>query len=125
MDDLYREIILDHYKHPRNFGALKNPDASAEKDNPLCGDTINFEFRISNFEIIDVKFSGQGCAISMASASMLTEKVNGMKINNLLKISKDDIVEMLGTELTPARVKCAILPLEVIHKAVKTYDKKK
>ena len=126
MDDLYREIILDHYKHPRNFGSLKNPDASAEKDNPVCGDSIKMELKIENgkLKVIDINFSGQGCAISMASSSMLTEKVNGMKINSLLKISKDDIVEMLGTELTPARVKCAILPLEVIHKAVKTYGKK-
>ena len=129
MDDLYREIILDHYKHPRNFGDIENPSCSAEKDNPLCGDEIKMSLQLTadslqRITVSDIKFSGQGCAISMASASLLTEKVSGMKIEDLLALSKDDIVNILGSDLTPARLKCALLPLEVIHTALKKYEKK-
>ena len=119
--DLYREIILDHYKHPRNFGELEKPDAKASEYNTTCGDRISIEVRVNastRQRIDDICFSGVGCAISMASASMLTEKVTGMRLKDVLALGTNDIVNMLGTELTPSRTKCALLPLEVLQKAV-------
>ncbi len=116
--DIYRQIILDHYKHPRNFGHLKKPDAKIEEGNVTCGDRIVMEIQVSDKKIQDVRFSGEGCAISQASASMLTEKVKGMKMTDVNKLSADDIIKMLGTTLTPSRTKCATLPLEVLTKAV-------
>lgn len=120
MDDLYRELILDYYKNPRNFGELKHPSHSFESSNPFCGDRIRMEVRVKENQIIkDIKFSGQGCAISMASASMLTEKVRGQQTSYLQSMNKDDIVKMLGLELTPTRLKCALLGLEVLQKAIR------
>lgn len=119
--DLYRDNILDHYKNPRNFGHLEHPDASAEENNPLCGDKISIQIKLqtTNYQlptISDIKFSGQGCAISMASASMLTEKAKGMKKEDVKKLNTQDILDMLGVELTPTRLKCALLSLEVLQK---------
>ena len=123
--DLYRELILDHYKHPRNFGHLDHSDATASDNNITCGDQIVMEIHTSKRkkgkkqEIIveDIRFSGEGCAINQASASMLTEKVVGLRLEDILKLKTEDIEEMLGTELTPSRIKCAVLPLEVLQKA--------
>ena len=122
MDDLYRELILEHYKHPQNYGSLSQPNASFELNNPLCGDKIKIEFHFTLNKagkkiIKDVKFNGVGCAISMASASLLTEHIKSMKIEDLKRLSKEDIVELLGVQLTPSRLKCALLPLEVAQKA--------
>jgi nitrogen fixation NifU-like protein len=120
--DIYREVILDHYKHPRNFGHLDKPDAKVEEGNVTCGDRIVMEIHVTrnppHVTIRDIRFSGEGCAISMASASMLTEKVKGMNTADILKLKTDDIIEMLGTTLTPSRIKCATLPLEVLQKGV-------
>ena len=124
MDDLYREIILDYYKSPRNFGKLDHPTHSCELNNPLCGDQIRMDVKINDGKISEVAFSGQGCAISMASASMLTEKVAGREIHYLHALKKDDIVKLLGIELTPTRLKCALLGLEVLQKAVRGEIKK-
>ncbi|MBI2404645.1 SUF system NifU family Fe-S cluster assembly protein [Candidatus Gottesmanbacteria bacterium] len=118
--DMYREIILDHYKHPRNFGTLAKPDASAQEYNATCGDRIRMEVRISKGNIKDIKFSGVGCAISQASASMLTEKVKRMDTNAVMKLATEDMLALLETTLTPSRIKCAVLPLEVLQKALKT-----
>ena len=115
--DLYREIILDHYKHPRNFGHLDKPDVVMEEGNVTCGDRIVMEIKYKG-TIEDIRFNGEGCAISKASASMLTEKVKGMNKKQMRKLSRIDIEEMLGTTLTPSRVKCATLPLEVLQKAM-------
>ncbi len=115
--DLYRDIILDHYKHPRNFGHLDKPDVVMEEGNVTCGDRIVMEIKFKD-TIEDIRFNGEGCAISQASASMLTEKVKGMNKKQMRKLSRIDIEEMLGTTLTPSRVKCATLPLEVLQKAV-------
>ena len=115
--DLYREIILDHYKHPRNFGHLDKPDVVMEEGNVTCGDRIVMEIKYKG-TIEDIRFNGEGCAISQASASMLTEKVKGMSRKQMRKLSRIDIEEMLGTTLTPSRVKCATLPLEVLQKAM-------
>lgn len=121
--DIYRDFILDHYKYPRNFGHLEKPDVVVEEGNVTCGDRIVIELRInasthSRITIGDVRFSGEGCAISQASASMLTEKVLGMRSTQVVKLSRKDIEDMLGTTLTPSRVKCAMLPLEVLQKGM-------
>jgi nitrogen fixation protein NifU and related proteins len=117
--DLYREIILDHYKNPRNFGHLDGADLTASDENVTCGDKIVIEVKISQDEQIqDIRFSGEGCAINQASASMLTEKVIGMSINDVMKLNTHDIIDLLGTQLTPSRIKCGVLPLEVIQKTL-------
>jgi nitrogen fixation protein NifU and related proteins len=118
--DLYRDIILDHFKHPHNFGKLDNPEAIGEAYNATCGDKIRMEiiFNQKTEVVSEVKFSGDGCAISQAAASMLTEKVLGMTKKEILAITSSEIMQMLGTQLTPSRVKCATLPLEVIQKAL-------
>lgn len=121
--DLYRDLILDHYKHPRNFGHLPKPDVVMEEGNVTCGDRIvmevKFKIKRVKFRVIDdVRFTGEGCAISQASASMLTEKVKGMRTVDVKALSRKDIEDMLGTKLTPSRVACATLPLEVLQKAL-------
>ena len=121
--DIYREAILDHYKHPRNFGHLRSPDVAVQERNATCGDRIVMEIKIKGkglkLNVIDdIRFSGEGCAISQASASMLTEFVKGMDMVKIRKLSRHDIEHMLGVFLTPSRVKCATLPLEVLQKAV-------
>lgn len=115
--DLYRDLILDHYRNPRNFGHLDKPDVVVEDHNISCGDRIIIEIR-GKGKIDDIRFSGEGCAISQASASMLTEKVKGMSKKQIAKMILNDILAMLGTQLTPSRVKCALLPLEVLQKAI-------
>ncbi|OGG30537.1 hypothetical protein A2973_02535 [Candidatus Gottesmanbacteria bacterium RIFCSPLOWO2_01_FULL_49_10] len=128
--DLYRDLILDHYKHPRNFGHLEKPDVVMEEGNVTCGDRISMEIKLKvksppageaglKFKVIEaVRFNGEGCAISQASASMLTEKVKGMSAARVQKFSRKDIEDMLGTTLTPSRVKCAMLSLDILQKAV-------
>ena len=128
--DMYRDTILDHYKHPRNFGTLNKPNKKAESYNATCGDRITMEIKFKNSaspagrqhskvkSIGDIRFSGQGCAISQASASMLTEKVSGMTEKEIMKLTTHDILDMLGTKLTPSRTKCGVLPLEVLQKAI-------
>ena len=122
--DIYRENILDHYKHPRNFGHIKNPDVVQEEGNVTCGDRIVMEVKFEKGKVNQIAFSGEGCAISQASASMLSEKIKGMSVYEIMKLSLDDIVAMLGTTLTPSRVRCATLPLEVLQNAVAAKDKK-
>jgi len=123
MDDLYREIILDHFKNPRNFGKLKNPTTTFSLYNSACGDRIEIDIKIksqkSKVKIIDdIKFTGVGCAISIASASLLTESVMGKDIKEVERLTTEDVLKMLGITLTPTRLKCALLPLEVLQKAV-------
>lgn len=118
MDDIYREQILDHYKHPRNFGELLQSTVSASDNVVSCGDALSMQLNIANQRVTEVAFQGNGCAISMASASMLTEVVVGKKIADLKSLGKDDILNMLGIHPTPTRLKCALLGLEVLHKAL-------
>ncbi len=120
--DLYREQILDHYKHPRNFGHLEGAHVMSEEINVSCGDKIAIEIQLSDDKerIADIRFSGEGCAINQASASMLTEEVKGMTIPQVMKLDLPYIEKLLGTTLTPSRVKCALLPLEAIQKAVQS-----
>jgi nitrogen fixation NifU-like protein len=114
MDDLYREFIIDHYRNPRNYGKLEDPDISYAEDNPVCGDHIQIDLKVNDGRISDVRFSGHGCAISQASASMLTEELMGLTLEEAKGISKEDILEMLGIPLGPVRVKCALLSLKVL-----------
>jgi len=114
MDDFYREIILEHYKHPLNRGELANPTISHEEDNPLCGDRIRIDLLVHNNVVQDVKFSGQGCAISQASADMLTEEIKGKTLAEVRQIDKQYILDLIGIPLTPARLKCALLSLKVL-----------
>lgn len=122
MDSLYRENILDHYKNPRNFGRLVDASTVSEEENPGCGDRIKIQVKLVSKEgqriITDIRFSGEGCAITIASASLLTESVKGKRAEDILKFGIENVVGLLGTPLTPARVKCALLPLEVIHKTL-------
>jgi nitrogen fixation protein NifU and related proteins len=120
--DMYREIILDHYKHPRNFGHLSHVTATANAYNATCGDKIVMEIVIDNNKIKDIRFSGVGCAISQASASMLTEEVKGKSASYVMNMKASDIIKMIGSPLTPSRVKCATLPLEVLQKAIALHN---
>jgi nitrogen fixation protein NifU and related proteins len=113
-DQFYREYILDHYKNPRNFGRLEQPDISHEEDNPLCGDVVGMDFRVKDGVIDDIRFHGRGCAISQASASLLTERLKGLTLDQAKKINKEDVLGELGIEISPARIKCALLALKVL-----------
>jgi nitrogen fixation NifU-like protein len=113
-DQFYREFILDHYKNPRNFGRLEGADIAHEEYNPLCGDLVGMDFRLRDGVIEDVRFHGRGCAISQASASLLTERLKGMPLDRAREISKDDVLEELGIDISPARLKCALLSLKVL-----------
>lgn len=113
-DELYRENILDHFKHPRNHGTIENPDITYEDANPLCGDSIRIDIRVKDGRIEEIRFSGHGCSISQAAASMLCEKVQGMTLEEAKKLSRDDVLEMLGIELGPVRLKCGLLALKTL-----------
>ncbi|HTW85293.1 MAG TPA: SUF system NifU family Fe-S cluster assembly protein [Candidatus Sulfotelmatobacter sp.] len=118
MDDFYKEYILDHYRNPRNFGHLESPTATAEDLNPLCGDTITMELAVGDDgKVTDVKFSGRGCAISQASASMLTESIKGMPLEEVAKLSQETVLENVGIGISPSRMKCAMLGLKVLKSA--------
>ncbi|MCC7359166.1 MAG: SUF system NifU family Fe-S cluster assembly protein [Anaerolineales bacterium] len=116
MDDLYREVILDHYKNPRHHGKLEPHDFSYEDENPLCGDKLRIDVRLdeSGQRVAEVAFTGRGCAISQASASLLTEAVVGKTLDEVKALAKDDILDLLGIELGPVRLKCALLSLKVL-----------
>jgi nitrogen fixation NifU-like protein len=113
-DQFYREYILDHYKNPRNFGRLESPDITHEEENPLCGDVVGIDLKVEDGKVADVRFHGRGCAISQASASLLTERLKGMSLEDAKQIGKDDVLEELGIEISPARIKCALLSLKVL-----------
>ena len=122
MSSVYSEIILDYYRHPRNKGTLDHPQISAKDSNPLCGDIIEMQLEIDkNNSVKDVRFNGQGCAISQASASMLTEIVKGKTIDDVRKISKDEILSLIGGQLSAVRLKCALLSLKVLKTGVYSY----
>ena len=118
-DQLYRELILDHYKNPRNHGLLEAADAQAEGQNPLCGDEISVSVRLGEGDVIeDVGFEGRGCAISQAATSMLTDLVKGKTAEDVASMPKEALLDELGIPLTPVRLKCAILGLGVLKLAL-------
>jgi len=114
VDDLYRENILDHYKHPRNRGTLDQPDITYEDANPLCGDRIRMDLQVKEGRIEQIRFSGVGCSISQAAASMLCEAVEGKTLDEVKQLTRDDVLEMLGIELGPVRLKCGLLALKTL-----------
>lgn len=115
MDDLYRELILDHYRNPRRHGLLDNPSIDYEDDNPFCGDHIHLTIRLNENDVVEeVGWEGEGCAISQASASMLGERILGMTLEEARQITKEDIFEMLGISLSMNRIKCALLSLKAL-----------
>jgi nitrogen fixation NifU-like protein len=114
-ESMYREQIIDLYEHPLNQGRIEAADFSYEEDNPLCGDVIRIEVRLDEKQqVADVKWSGEGCAISQASASLLTEEIKGKTLEEVKTYSKDDLLELLGIQLSMTRVKCALLSLKVL-----------
>jgi nitrogen fixation protein NifU and related proteins len=120
--DIYREIILDYYRNPRNYGKIQNPDVAQKDSNPLCGDELEMHLNIRDNKVADVKFTGKGCAISQASASMLTELIMGKDFDYVKKLSKEDIFDNLGLhDLGPARIKCALLSLKVLKSGLYSY----
>jgi len=118
MDDLYRDYILEHYRRPHNFGVLDEPTAMYEGANPLCGDRITMFLGIRDGVVADVAFTGRGCAISQASASLLTDEVRGKPVAEVEKLTPDDLLDLLGIEISPARLKCALLSLDTLQHAL-------
>lgn len=114
MADLYRENILEHYQNPSNYGTIDEPDITYEDTNPLCGDKIRIDLKVKDGKIAEIKFSGRGCAISQAAASILTEMVEGDDLENVREMSAQDILDELEIPISPARVKCALLGLKVL-----------
>ena len=112
--NIYQEELLDHYENPSNYGTLPNPDISHEEDNPLCGDHIRMDLLVEDDKIKEVRFSGHGCTISQAAASMLTEAVEGKSLAEVKELTRDDILDMIGIPLGPVRLKCALLALKVL-----------
>lgn len=117
-DSIYRELILDHNKNPRNKGTLENPQFTYEDVNPLCGDEIRMDVQTDGERVTEVRFSGRGCAISQAAASILTEMVEGQSLDAVKAISRDDLLDELGVPISPARMKCAMLGLKVLKAGI-------
>ena len=121
--DMYRQQILDHYKNPRNNGTLEDPTFSHEGENPMCGDEIRMDVKLdADGDVIEaVAFSGDGCAISQASASMLTQELTGLAVEDLLEMDRDDVIDLLGIDISPMRIKCAILAEKVAQDGAKIH----
>jgi nitrogen fixation NifU-like protein len=117
-NNLYREHILDHYGNPRNEGTLDDADISCEQSNPLCSDVVRLDIRLKDGRVDEARFTGEGCVISMASASMFTEEIRGKTVEELKALQDEDIFKMLGVTLGPVRAKCGLLPLRVLQKGL-------
>jgi nitrogen fixation NifU-like protein len=118
MDDLYRDYILEHYRRPHNFGPIEGATASHEGANPLCGDRITLQLRVLGGKVDGVGFTGRGCAISQASASLLTDEIKGKGIEQAAEMGPQDVLDLLGIEISPARMKCAMLSLDTLQKTL-------
>src|SRR3989344_3043319 len=124
IDQMYQEQILDHYKNPRNRGIIGNATVHHHEKNPLCGDELDVYLLIDDDKnIADVKIQTRGCAISTASASMMTDKIKGRNINEMMKMTKDDVLEMIGIPISAARLKCALLSMDTFKNAVVIFEK--
>jgi len=119
--EIYKDIILDYYRNPRNFGDLPEADVRAKDSNPLCGDIIEMQLKIKDGRVDDIRFKGKGCAISQASASMLTEAVKGKTLDEIKAMGKANVLELLGIDPGPTRIKCALLGLKVLKLSVYGY----
>jgi nitrogen fixation NifU-like protein len=121
-DSIYREIILEHSQHPKNRGTLEPADYSYEDTNPLCGDEVRMDVRVKNDRVAEIKFSGRGCVVSQASASILTEMVEGKTLAEVKAITKDELLDEIGIPVSPARMKCALLGLKVLKAGIYGID---
>ncbi|KAB8142502.1 SUF system NifU family Fe-S cluster assembly protein [Chloroflexia bacterium SDU3-3] len=123
MDDLYRELIIEHSKYPHNAGTLENPTVTQEEKNPLCGDQIKIDLAIEDGVITDVRFVGRGCAISQAATSLLTDEIKGKSLDEIKQLTKDDVLDLIGIPLghNPVRIKCALLPLKAVKAGVYSF----
>ena len=117
-NNIYREHLIELYKSPSNYGELEKANKEATEHNTLCGDEITMQLIVKQNKVEDIKFSGSGCVMSIVSASMLTDKIKGLSVEEIKKLSHEDILEMLKIKLNPARTKCALLPLEAVRKAL-------
>lgn len=124
MMNIYQELLLDHYRYPRNRGSLATPDFFSKQYNPSCGDKIQFAGHISSELVKELVFEGEGCVISQATASMLTEVAKGKVLHEIKVLDKDFVMRMIGMQLGPIRVKCALLPLIALQEGIATYNKK-
>jgi nitrogen fixation protein NifU and related proteins len=121
--DMYQERILQHYRNPKNFGQLDHPDLSAEESNPLCGDHIRVDIQLdpSKQKVAEIRFSGDGCAISVASASMLMAKLAGQPLADVAKVTRDDVLQLVAIPLSPVRVKCALTGFAALGRALQSH----
>ena len=122
MPALYSDILLDHFRHPRNYGSVVAPDISNEQFNPLCGDRIRIELKLDNSIVNEARFKGDACAISTAAASLLTELILGTDIAELAVISDARLISALESNIQPARLQCALLPLQALREGLKNYQ---
>lgn len=118
-DSAYKKHIIELWKNPRNFGTLKSPTHELTEHNSICGDEITVQIRAKDRRIADAKFSGSGCILSVVSASLLTDKLKGMEVQDVKKLGKEEIKKLLKTRIHPSRMKCALLPLEAAQKSLK------
>ena len=118
MESPYREHILNHYRHPRNQGTLDGADISYQLDNEVCGDVVRLDVRLQDGQVSEARFSGRGCVISTASASMLTEEILGKTVAELKALRDEDVFRMLGITLPPVRARCGLLPLRVLQEGL-------
>ena len=123
MDDLYRDYILEHYRRPHNFGVIDAPTTSYEGANPLCGDRITMQLAITDGTVQRVGFTGRGCAISQASASLLTDEIKGKPLAEVEKLDTEAVLDLLGIDISPARLKCATLSLDTLQHALSDADR--
>ena len=121
MPALYSDLLLDHFRHPRNYGSLDTPDVSYEEFNPLCGDRIRVELKLDQSTVTAARFKGDGCAISTAAASLLTELLIGLRIEAIATLSDDQLIAALESDIQPVRIQCALLPLEAVRAGLKEY----
>ncbi|MGE0207108.1 MAG: iron-sulfur cluster assembly scaffold protein [Candidatus Babeliales bacterium] len=123
MLNLYREILMDHYRHPRNKGRLSEPSFSSAEHNPSCGDSVLFDGKVVDDVLTQVSFEGKGCVISQATASLLTQTVQGKKLEEILGLDKEAVLALVGMDLGPTRLGCALLPLQALQQGVRMYQK--
>jgi len=116
---------MEHYKNPQNRGKMDDAQVEVTENNPLCGDVISMQLKVEDGKIEDVKFDGSACAVTVASSSLLTETLKGKSLEEAKKMSKEELLDLLGVELTTSRVKCASLPLEALHNLIQMYESKK
>jgi len=121
-EGIYRENILDHYKNPHNKGTIENAEIKFTENNPLCGDVITINLKLNDHKVEDIKFSGQGCAISQSATSMLTDEISGKTLEEVKNIKREDVINLLGIDVGPVRTKCAVLGLVAVKEGIKEFE---